>query len=159
MLKRTDPIFLHNLPSHAAPTPLWPLLLLGLVCIFPLDVCVRRVFIDPVDVRQGVRAALEKMRLLRPKPSGQAERETTMTRLMAAKDQAIAKPAQPTQDREGPDFLKRAMQAKAAATPERGDQAPPQEEAKPDLKPEATDEESYTQQLLKAKRRARKKLE
>ena len=158
MLTPDDSVFKHDLPGMSAPTPLWPWLLLWAVCLFPADVAVRRVFLDTAQVRRAARSAMEKLRLLRARPQEPGEREATLGRLRQAKAQATE--PRPAHDAKPPAFADEATQAgdvpEAPAPAELPEYRPPPEQTKAEPPKE---EESYTQQLLKAKRRARKKLE
>ena len=153
-LEAEDPVFLHDLPGQTAPTAVWPWLLLCAVCLFPLDVAVRRLFVDLVGMRQSVYDAFVRIGLIRPLPSGTGEREATLGRLRTAKAQATG--PRPAADAA---FLAQEPSDEAAAEPAAG--APPAKAA-PGPKPvpkEQEDEGSYTGKLLRAKRRARKSME
>ena len=149
------PVFDHDLPGKSAPTPLWPILLLWAVCLFPVDVAIRRVFLDLVEVRQTLHTALEKLHLIRTK-SEPTEREATLGRLLNAKTQAIE--PRPAAEAEEPAFMQAAEQAaESPKAPTPGQ--PTEQQPEPDKPEPPKEEDSYTQQLLKAKRRARKALE
>ncbi len=153
VLRRTDPVFAHNLPSRVASAPWQGPLLATMACLFLIDVVVRRLFIDWRAVGAAVRKAAAWLRIVRPREPA-AEQDEAMSRLMAAKAQATAPAAGPPAEPAAPEFLEQAMESEEEPEP----QAPAQQE--PPAEPEPSDDAaSYTEQLLKAKRRARKSLE
>ena len=156
-LKMGDPVFGHALPGRAAPTPLWPWLMLWAVCLFPGDVALRRVFLDTAQARRAARTVMEKLHLMQAQIGEPPELDATLGRLRTAK--AHATQPRPASERPQTDFaqeLQQATQARSALSdPQPADDRPPprQEAAEP------SQDESYTQKLLEAKRRARKTLE
>jgi uncharacterized membrane protein len=85
--------FLHNLPTGLKPRNLWPLLaMLGLL-LLPIDIFVRRVYVDWGEVREWVAAKVGAVTALRRRRV--AEADSHMTALKGAKARAAARDEEP----------------------------------------------------------------
>jgi uncharacterized membrane protein len=158
MLKTTDNVFEHNLQPMKVSKPLWPMLLLIALCIFPFDVFVRRVMIDYDRVLLALQPVLARLPLIgarwRHRPAPQQE---TMERLMRRKREVRLE----QQPRVAP---REFAQLGEAGEPGEGKMPPtagPGPGARPSPAPKPPSAEpqpaSYTQRLLEAKKRAMKK--
>ena len=141
--------FRHDLPKATSSQDIWHHLVLVACCVFLADVFCRRVqvgfgWVGPLTVqawnfvlrREPAPAKVEYIERLRSRKaavSGQIEQVRAAARFEPAPDRPSAA---------GPSLLDEAESAPTAARP-------------PKLEQQATEAESYTERLLKAKRRAR----
>jgi hypothetical protein len=75
--------FVHNLPSVARAQEIWRALLIVVVCIFPLDVAVRRLVLTSGDARKAVLWVRERIAPLHERPPRQ---EPVLGQLFRAKE-------------------------------------------------------------------------
>lgn len=160
-------VFDRGLRSSRSLTPIWPWLLSAALLLLPLDIFLRRVMVDWADVRRFGRAGSTWLSAhLVPRRRVLAERDATTAAMLEAKGRVreVADTAATAEDKRR---LQEALsQVKAQRdivtgierAPERpriSPQATGGGEAKPAVKP---GEEGYTQSLLEAKRRAKRKM-
>jgi Mg-chelatase subunit ChlD len=92
----TDPtrVFMHDLDAVRTYTDVWPWLLGAAICLLPLDVGIRRVTVEPADVRRAIARLRREGRGRRGgrtrlrRRSWQKQPSVRMSRLMAAKKRA-----------------------------------------------------------------------
>jgi Ca-activated chloride channel family protein len=87
--KDASEIYLHNLPApRAASRPAWPVLLLIVALLLPLDIAVRRFVVGRSDFQRAWRRLQDWAARLRPEPVLTTERAQRLSPLFAAKDRA-----------------------------------------------------------------------
>jgi hypothetical protein len=132
------------LPKAQSSQGVWPLVLLGACCLLLSDVFVRRVQVSfawaPALLRRwiGRKQSASPVETIQRLRSRKAEVSDRLEQLRAGMRFEPVKPAEPD----------------VVLTEEAGPTAPP----RPDAAPEQ-EQESYTERLLKAKRKAHKKTE
>ena len=141
-------VFAHDLGPVRHRRPAWPWLAAAAICLLPLDIGVRRVAIEPADVRRALCRSRDWLRQqwARLRPAAPATASPGTSRLLAAKRRA---PVPPRKDDLPPEVP-------AAIVPERAPSEEPQALGEP---PEPQDEREAAQsktvaRLLEAKRRA-----
>ena len=160
-LSPDDNVFEHNMPPIEATKPLWPVLLLAALCLFPFDVFVRRVMIDYDRVLAAVQAALSKLPIIgarwRDRPAPQQQ---TMERLMKRKREVQGERPSQVRPRAFSDLDTPMEEGSEPGAPSPG-AAGTKRSGGPATRTPAAEPEpsSYTQRLLAAKKRARKKLD
>jgi hypothetical protein len=155
-----SPVFLRSQVAYAQPTPLWPALLTVLLFFFLADVFVRRVLIGWRDVGAGLAIAWRwTADRLRPRRVEAHEpTEALLKAKQAAHEQQIA-PRESDAARRAA-FLESLKHVDVEGSPDldRGaDKVAIKRPAAPQETPAAptpTDDDSFTSQLLKARRRA-----
>lgn len=159
---RMTGLFTHNLPPAQSPTDIfWPLLLAAL-CLFPIDVAVRRLHIDPLVALRwlGDRIA-PAFAFLRTKKEAVADALAEAAR-STVDDRSAPPPLMPTgsQSREAQSRYEQAGRTQAAQEmdlkPKDGGPAQPKAVGGKKLTEADEAASDYTRALLKAKRRARK---
>ncbi|MCX7014802.1 MAG: VWA domain-containing protein [Candidatus Sumerlaeota bacterium] len=165
-LGETSFVFDHNLPSGAAPRPLWPALTAMALLLLLMDIFMRRVLVDWAMVKAGLAAAGRWIASWRPRRRV-VEREERMEALLGAKRQAIETKEAETVRGALPDrgdLLEQLdriepeedLAAAASEPSSAGSKAPrekPSAAAADEKKPEG---DSFTSKLLEAKKRAKR---
>ncbi|MBX3728722.1 MAG: VWA domain-containing protein [Candidatus Sumerlaeia bacterium] len=113
--------FSRDLPATRQPTPIWELLfLLGLLLI-PVDIFLRRVYLDPHELWQGflkgLATAWQTVTFRRPKVT--VQRDEAMGSLMAAKQRAHADREQAEEERQARATFRERLDADAEQAPAR----------------------------------------
>ena len=141
-------VFAHDLGVVRHRRPAWPWLAAVAICLLPLDVGVRRLAIEPADVRRGLRRGRAWMRrqAARLRPAAPAAGSPGTSRLLAAKRRVPAPPKQESLSLEPPPAIE-SERGKETETPPQG--RPPE----PEGAEIATQGETISR-LLAAKRRA-----
>jgi uncharacterized membrane protein len=152
-----DNPFLHDRKKTFQPRDLWPFLLAAAICLFPLDVGVRRVQVDREEWQKFI-AAIRRRLFFWEGKERPVEADESLGALLARRDEVRSKttaaPAQPAPDLFRPARPVEFANAPAAAEPVRSvapSEAAPAPEAKAD-QPTQT-----TSRLLEAKRRAQQR--
>jgi uncharacterized membrane protein len=146
-----DNPFLHERKKTFQPRDLWEWLLKLAICLFTVDVGIRRVHIDR---EEWLKATANLRRMLffwrgKPRPP---EADESLAALLARRDQVrttqIARPAEPAHDLFRPQKVVTVSESASVTT---DTPATEEEAAKPDAKPQTT---TTTSRLLEAKRKA-----
>jgi hypothetical protein len=141
-------VFAHDLGPVRHRRPAWPWLAGMAICLLPLDVGVRRVAIEPADVRRALRRVPPWLRRQweRLRPAAPPAASPGTSRLLAAKRRA---PVPPKRDDLPSEIPPEIVPARGRV----GEAAPPVEAAEPQVGEERA-EEGTVSRLLAAKRRA-----
>jgi hypothetical protein len=87
--KDPSEIYLHNLPApRAAAQPAWPILLLIVALLLPVDIAVRRFVVDRSDFQRAWSRLMDWAARRRPQVALTPERVQQLSSLFAAKDRA-----------------------------------------------------------------------
>ncbi len=113
VLRGEVPVFAHNLPSRTEPKPLWPWMLWAALPVFLFDIFTRRVLIGWGDLRQGMGIAWAWARDRMP---GARRVATATDELLEVKRQVRGREEKETGERE--EFLKRLKQARPESSSE-----------------------------------------
>jgi hypothetical protein len=82
-------VFRRDRHARTAPQDLWPALLLAAALLFPIDVGIRRLMIEPAEARAYLIRGIERVRERLPsRARRRVEREEAFGRLLAAKEAA-----------------------------------------------------------------------
>jgi len=151
ILRADDNVFVHDLAGESAPYALWPALLTAALLLLPLDIAVRRIYIDTAQMREAWASVAARIRRGKPAPVGTTDE--VLSRLKGARASVRARTASPATP------VTPTLSTPAAEPPGPAVEKPPAS-AEPEEEPaEASDEppvSSYTERLLKAKKRAQK---
>jgi len=157
LLKSDTNVFDRNLPVATASQPIWALLLFVAVVAFPADVALRKI---TVDWRSLAAAALARLGGLRPKAKAEAQVDTGMGRLLSRKqktEQALSDGqsafAQSIAEAEGSDEAGPPDTFAASGDAQR-ETKKKDEPKQPPPEPEVN---TFTQRLIQAKKRAKKR--
>ena len=146
----SDNPFLHERKKTFQPRDLWEWLLKFAICLFVVDVGIRRIHIDR---EEWLKATANLRRMLffwrgKPRP---VEADESLAALLARRDQVrttqIARPTEPAPDLFRPQKVATISEPGPLTT----DGSPKEEAAKPETKPQTT---TTTSRLLEAKRKA-----
>ncbi len=162
VLEADSPVFTHDRTSFSDPRPLWPVLLTAALFVLLMDVFMRRVIIGWGDIAEGLTFAgnwlAARLRVRRTATVGPTDQ------LLEVKEQVRSRGAPVEADREA--FLASLREVKidrsplAAAEPRKVTQpALAKGTATASAKKETRKQDTYTGQLLAARKRARGRLE
>jgi len=150
-------VFERTMPPARSSQPVWPILLLIAVAAFPVDVAVRKIMIDWRRVAAVIAAQFGFLRRGRPQTAESPATDPAMGRLLSRKQKA--------QTGLTPEQLI-ALQAKleqetGVRSQDTGAERPAEPKAEkpapPPAEPQQPETNIYTQRLIQAKKRARKK--
>ncbi len=162
VLEVEDDVFVHDSTRTKVPQDLWPSLLWLAILLFPLDVAVRRVMIDPADVRKLVAKVMVHVpwiggRWRKDKPAA----DPTLSALLARKDtmrkqeeqRRVFQATEAEMERATPATF---MPGMGPGTAGKKPEPPARRDAPAQVQQPAAaaDEDGYTARLLKAKKRA-----
>ncbi|NQT19205.1 MAG: hypothetical protein HQ592_05835 [Planctomycetes bacterium] len=156
LLEADTNVFERNIPASTASQPIWPLLLFIAVVAFPADVAFRKI---TVNWRSAAESAAARVAAMRPRRKHDEQVDSGMGRLLSRKQKAhdslsdgppaILQVGKSTDgaDEEFDAFAKQDQAGPGIAKkPEKTEQPPPEPEIN-----------TFTQRLIQAKKRARKK--
>ena len=158
LLDATSNVFERTMPPARSSQPVWPILLLIAVAAFPADVAVRKIMIDWRRVAAVIIAQFAFLRRTRPQTAESPATDPAMGRLLSRKqkaqqsltpEQIIALQEKLEQQSASPPGLAAPGEQPAAPTVEKP--------APPPAEPQQPETNIYTQRLIQAKKRARKK--
>lgn len=151
-----------RLPPAAIRRPVWEYLLRWLLVLFLLDVAVRRVALDPLAAARKLRVLLAELAGKRPSEASEAVLATLKGTRRRVQEELEPTEAAPTPDRAAR-YQATAPEAKPADELERALSGTAEADkpvvARPTRKPPPTDEADFAARLLRAKKRARERLE
>jgi uncharacterized membrane protein len=151
-----DNPFLHNRIRTYQPRDLWIWLVQLAILLFPVDVGVRRIFIDRAEWLKALRKARRYLFFWRPPPRP-ATSDESLVALLNRRDQLRAqRPSVSAANEARPELFQPRQPAVPPATPREPVQPTAAPESKPSPSP-AAEPESTASRLLEAKRRAQKR--
>ncbi|MBI5366530.1 MAG: VWA domain-containing protein, partial [Planctomycetes bacterium] len=87
VIEPEDPVFVHDLPPTRIPRETWPVLMALALCLFPLDIFVRRVVIEWKDVKAATARAFGWIPGLGSRLKTRAAADPTLAVLLKRKDE------------------------------------------------------------------------
>lgn len=152
--------FSHDVKTSTRPQPLWPFLLLLAMLLTPVDIFIRRVYLDWAEVKAWLRG---KLTLRRSQETEATADQQRLGALRAAKDRALSKEEEAEEKKTRETFRDRlAKDAPADSGPsvfDRPDKSAPPvtHRSKQTTTTSEKGDGNFTGSLLEAKRRAQKK--